>query len=218
MQKITLAILLLILSAPASAEEAWRIDGGLSLSRFEQQVKSEVGGVAGERLVMESQVGFAAMGSYRVWGPLSLGLFMQYDLGERAAGKFEGFDTDGKTVIGSESGGSFQEFWVGLLLRVQWRTLFFELAYGAFGIRTDDARDDLPDVNGSTNSALRTSPTIAWLMALGGGVPVTDSLQVVLRLEFRIRYYDRRGSGALKNDIVHGTQNFTPFVGVAWTP
>ena len=218
MQKITFVTLLLILSAPASAEEAWRIDGGLSLSRFEQQVKSEVGGVAGERLVMESQVGFAAMGSYRVWGPLSLGLFVQYDLGERAAGKFEGFDADGKTVIGSESGGSFQEFWVGPLLRVQWRTLFFELAYGAFGIRTDDARDDLPDVDGSTSSALRTSPTIAWLMALGGGVPVTDSLQVVLRLEFRIRYYDRRGSGALKDNIVHGTQNFTPFIGVAWTP
>ena len=190
----------------------------MSLSRFEQQVKSEVGGVAGERLVMESQLGFAAMASYRVWGPLSLGLFVQYDLGERAAGKFEGFDSDGKTVIGNESGGSFQEFWAGPLLRVQWRTLFFEWAYGAFGIRTDNARDDLPDVDGSTSSALRTSPTIAWLMALGGGVPVTDSLQVVLRLEYRIRYYDRRGSGALKDDIVHGTQNFTPFVGVAWIP
>jgi hypothetical protein len=218
MQKLTLVTLVLILATPGYADELWRIDGGLSLSRFEQQVKSEVGGVAGERLVMESQLGFAAMGTYRVWGPLSLGLYMQYDLGERAAGKFEGFDAEGKTVIGSESGGDFQEFWVGPLLRVQWRTLFFELAYGAFGIRTDDARDDLPDESGKTDSALRTSPTIAWLMTLGGGVPVTDSLQVVLRLEYRVRYYDRRGNGALKDEIVHGTQNFTPFVGVAWTP
>ena len=218
MKILSLIALSLILSPPVFADELLRIDGGLNLSRFEQQVKSEVGDVAGERLVMESQLGFVAMGSYRVLGPLSLGLFMQYDIGERAAGKFVGFDSDGKTVIGNETGGTYHEFWMGPLLRLQWRTLFLELAYGAFGIRVDDARDDLPDEEGSTSSALRTSPTIAWLMALGGGVPVTDSLQVVLRLEYRIRYYDRRNSGGLRDEIVHGTQNFTPFVGVAWTP
>jgi hypothetical protein len=53
-------------------------------------------------------------------------------------------------------------------------------------------------------------------MAVGGGVPVTELLQVVIRVEYRIRYYNRRVAGALQNDINHGTQNITPFIGVAW--
>ncbi len=101
------------------------------------------------------------------------------------------------------------------MVRAQWRTLFVELAYAPLGIRSDDARTDLPSESG-TDSALRTSFAIAWYAALGGGVPVTDDLEVVLRLELRVRYYDRRGDGKLVDNLVHGTQNFTPFVGVAW--
>ena len=129
----------------SAAERLWRVDGGLMFSRFEQQVKSEVGGVAGERLVEEQQVSLAALGTYRIWGPLSLGMYVRYDVGERAAGKFSHFDEDtNKTVISDETGGAFHELWIGPLLRAQWRTLFVEIAYGAFGMRTDDARDDLP--------------------------------------------------------------------------
>ena len=134
-------LLLVLITCPATiqAEESWRVDGGLTFSRFEQQVKSEVGGVAGERLVEETEFGITALASYRVWGPIALGLYVQYDAGSRSAGKFTGFDADGKTVIGNETGGSFHEFWVGPMIRAQWRTLFIELAYGAFGMRMDDA-------------------------------------------------------------------------------
>ena len=122
----------------------------------------------------------------------------------------------GLAVVATTTGGVYHEFWVGPLLRLDWRTLFLELGYGAFGIRSDEARDDLPAADGTTDSALLTHPGVAWLMALGGGVPVTELLQVVIRVEYRIRYYNRRVAGALQNDINHGTQNITPFIGVAW--
>lgn len=208
----------LLTASPVEAEETWRVDGGFTFSRFEQQVKSEVGTAAGERLVEKTELGLTAMGSYRVWGPISLGLYLQYDVGSRSAGKFDGFDEDGKTVISNETGGAFQELWMGPLVRAHWRSLFFELSYGALGMRNDAAREDLQDADGKTDSALFTSPTIAWMAALGGGVPLTDSLELVLRMEYRVRYYNRRGNGPLKDSIVHGTQNFTPFVGVAWNP
>jgi hypothetical protein len=44
-----------------------------------------------------------------------------------------------------------------------------------------------------------------------------STLDLVLRLQYRIRYYDSRGSSALAGGAVHGTQNYTPFVGVAWS-
>lgn len=200
----------------AQADAPWRLDLGMTIHRFEQQVKTEVGGVSGERLVEQTHLGLLAMGTYNVWGPISLGAYLQYDLGFRAAARFTSFAPDGTPMVTDETGGGYQEFWAGPLLRVHWRTLFLELAYGAFGVRSDEARDDLTDTEGNTEDALRTSPSVAWMMALGGGIPVRDHLEVVLRLEYRVRYYNRRGSGSLANEMVHGTQEFTPFAGIAW--
>jgi hypothetical protein len=39
----------------------------------------------------------------------------------------------------------------------------------------------------------------------------------VLRLQYRIRYYVERSGAQLANGMVQGTQNYTPFAGVAWT-
>ena len=84
-------------------------------------------------------------------------------------------------------------------------------------MRWDDARTDLVTADGDNEGALYVTPTVAYMAALGGGVPITDSLQAVFRLEYRVRYYDRREE-KLANEAVHGTQNFTPFVGICWTP
>ena len=102
------------------------------------------------------------------------------------------------------------------LVRAAWRGLFFELGYGLVGWRDDDARGDLRDADGGADAALRTSPTVAWAVGLGAALPVWESLDVVLRLQYRVRYYDRRGDADLADSLVHGTQNFTPFFGAAW--
>jgi hypothetical protein len=193
-----------------------RLDGGLTFSRFEQQVKSEVGTEPGKRLVEHSEIGVLSMLAYRIWGPLSAGGYMQFDVGERSAARFAGFGEDGRTEVESQVGGDYYELWMGPLVRAEWKRLFVELGYGAYGARHDAARDDLQSQSGATSGLLRTHPTIAWLLALGGMVPVSDEVDLALRIEYRIRYYVSRGGEALQSDIVHGTQNVTPFIGFAW--
>ena len=194
-----------------------RLDAGLTFGHFQQQVKSDVGGARGERLVDQTLFGLNLFGSYALWGPLRAGLFAQLDAGSREAARFAGLDPDGAATVEGRVGGSFLEFWIGPLLRAQWRGLFAELGWGALGLRSDDARDDLPASDGSTDGVFRTSPAIAWLVALGGVVPIEDAFSVVFRLEYRIRYYVSRGGEDLAGDLVHGTQDITPFVGVAYT-
>ena len=196
-----------------AAEETWRFDTGLTLTRFEQQVKAEVGGEWGERLVEEFGVGLLGAASYRCWGPLSVGLFTRFDFGSRKEARFQAVE-EGRAVIVSEVGGAYTELWVGPFVRAQWMTLFVELGYGAIGIRDDDARDDLVNENGDTESALKASRAVAWILDLGGGVPLTEALHLALRMEYRVRYYDRRGS-SLADKLVHGTENFMPFIGLA---
>ncbi len=206
-------------SEGSSTYKPVRLDFALTLMRFEQQVKSEIGGARGERLVEDSLVG---AGLWATWRPVGLswlgvGGFARFDAGQRSAGRFEGLDAEGRTVVGSETGGAFQELWLGPIVRASWKSFFAEFGYGALGLRWDDAREDLPAQDGDTEKALRTSSSVAWIGAVGGGIPVADSWDVVFRLEYRVRYYDRRES-MLFDELVHGTQNFTPFVGVSWVP
>lgn len=145
-----------------------------------------------------------------------LGVFLRWDVGAREAGRFAGFNTaTGKTVVEGEVGGGFQELWLGPTVRFAWRMLWAEVGYGAVGLRWDDAREDLRDASGDAQGALKTHPGIAWVFGVGGLVALTDGLDLSLRLEYRIRYYNRRGS-ALADQIVHGTQNYSPLIGVRW--
>lgn len=200
---------------PTADAERFRLDAGLTFTRFEQQIKSEIGGARGERLVEEFKLGLLGQATWRFWGPLSLGLYGRFDTGQRKAGRFAGLDAESKTVVEGEVGGPFTELWVGPLLRAQWRALFVELGYGAFGLRWDDARADLVTAEGDTDSALRTSGMVAWLLGVGGQLPVTAQLDAVFRFEYRVRYYDARDE-PLVDKLVHGTQEFSPFIGVAW--
>lgn len=208
---------LVAMTLPAHAdEETLRLDLALTYDRFEQQIKSEIGGARGERLVEASFFGLQAAGTWRVWGPIAAGWYAQIDSGTRKAGRFVGLDADNKTVTEGEVGGDFTEFWTGPVVRATWRGLFLEVGYGVFGTRDDDARGDLVAEGGSSADALRTSPTVAWMVGLGGNVEIFEHVDVVLRAQYRVRYYDRRGDTALVDELVHGTQNFTPFFGVAW--
>lgn len=207
--------------AHAHAEPRMRLDAGLTFTRFEQQVKTELGGTRGDRLVEEFSFGYAHALTYRAleWKDFSLagGGFMQVDVGRREAARFTGFAPDGSPQTSSRIGGAFAELWMGPLVRVEWRRIFGELGYAVYGARRDDARDDLVNEDGSASGTLRTSASVAWSFALGGRVALVDSLDLVLRIQYRIRYFDTRGGTRLAGGTVHGTQNFTPFVGVAWS-
>lgn len=197
-------------------EVSWRIESAITLSHFQQQVKAMIGDDRGQRLVYDESIGLVVTGGYRVHEMLHIGLYAQYDGGKRTLALFDGFDDEGRTRVRNEVGGGYREFWFGPLVQLTWKTLVAEAAYAAIGIRSDDARMDVPADDGDVSTAFRTHPTIAWMFSVGAAVPVVDRLQLVVRVQYRARYYDRRGSKDLLDQIDHGTQSITPLIGLSW--
>jgi hypothetical protein len=191
----------------------WRIESGVIITHFQQQVKPDVGDPRGERLINEFQLGLLLSGTYRITDYFSAGLFLRVDRGERAAAVFDRFE-EGKAVTSNEVGGVYNEFWLGPLLQFNWRMLSAEIGYALIGLRDDDGRSDIPSSTGDNTSAFSTSPLIAWLFSIGGNFPVIDNIDIVLKLEYRNRYYTKRGGNSLLNDIEHGTQSISPIAGI----
>jgi hypothetical protein len=218
MDKILIVIFIFLLNTGGNAQTDSRfyIDGGLIISHFQQQVKQEVGDPRGERLVHESEIGFLISGRYSVNDHLSAGIFLRADFGKREAALFDGFDSEGKTVIKNKVGGNYTEVWFGPEVIFHWKQLFAELGYGLIGIRNDYGRTDIPSSTGDTSGSFTTKPSIAWLISVGGYIPVFDKMNVLLKLEYRVRYYDERGGSPLINQIDHGTQSISPIIGVSW--
>ncbi|MEM9864827.1 MAG: hypothetical protein AAF938_24715 [Myxococcota bacterium] len=194
--------------------ERLRVDFLLGYSAFEQQVKSEIGGVSVEPLVQDRALELSLSATYGLWKYIRAGLFLQLDVGTRRFARFEGL-SDGEPLISESTGGRYREFWIGPLLRFQWRGLAAEVGWGAFGVRSDRARNDLPTEDGGL-APLRTTPRVAWHFALSGYVPVHVHIDVVFRVQYRIRYYEDRGGEDLREGVAHGTQNLSPTVGVSW--
>ena len=211
-------------SAPnEAAEDIWgseqfRFELGGIYSFYTAAVERGTDGESNKQLVVDSSFGLFGAGSYRVWGPLSVGLFTQYEIGNRRSGEFTGnFDDDDVALVGPRFGGSYWELWFGPLVRAQYKGVFAEVGWGLVGMRGDEGRDDLPGEDGNTD-AFRSDPATAWLFAVGGALELSDSLplELILRMNYRIRYYTSRGGEDLTQGTGHGTQDFVPFVGLAW--
>ncbi|MBO6933728.1 MAG: hypothetical protein JJ863_02095 [Deltaproteobacteria bacterium] len=226
MARLALALLpglaLFALASPAGAQEREpyqlervRIGASLTYSSFEQQVKSEIGGTSVEPLVVDRAFGLHLTATANLWRFIRLGVFFQIDAGNRSMGRFEGLMA-GEPEVTQLIEGRYWEVWLGPLLRLQWRFLAAEIGYGLVGARRDRARVDLPDGAGGTSDPFRTSPRVAWHFALAAYAPVHPEIDIVIRVQYRVRYYDRRSSSSLENGVVHGTQNLTPTIGIAW--
>ena len=160
--RLLLGLVLLVAGADhASADvlQKLRLDWSATFSRIEQQAKVEVGAPRGERLVEQTELGTEMVASAAIWGPLSAGVFAQLDLGTRRAARFDGFDAQGATMTTDQSGGPYQEIWIGPVLRAHYRFVVAELGYGLVTFRNDSGRDDLPSSTGDRSSAFRTLPS-----------------------------------------------------------
>jgi len=219
MNRIIFLLLVLILHKTVAAQtKNFSIDGGFIISHFQQQVKQEVGDRRGERLVHENEFGFLISGRYSFNEYLSAGLFLRTDFGKREAALFDGFDAEGKTKVRNKLGGNYFELWFGPEIMLHWRQLFAEIGYGLIGIRDDDGRFDIPSNTGNITDSFSTSPSISWMFSIGGHIPIFEKLNVMLKIEYRLRYYNERGGDPLINNIDHGTQSISPLIGITFTP
>ncbi|MFK8058608.1 MAG: hypothetical protein AB8B78_00790, partial [Polaribacter sp.] len=187
---------------------------GFTVSRFEQQVKKEVGGAKGDLISDETNFSTIVTGGYQLSKYFSIGAFVRYDTGKRFNALFDGFNAQNETIVTGRIGGNFSEVWIGPMLRLHWRQLYFSSGYALFGSRVDDARNDIKSSSGATTGSFSTHPRIALQFHLGGAIPITKKLEAFFALEYRIRYYDERGGKELVDNIILGTQNILPFAGL----
>jgi hypothetical protein len=214
---ITLAVCTFVGPATGDEKPLVTIEGGFVFTHFQQQIKANIGDPRGQRLVEENMFGLILSGTYAIHRMFALGAYAHFDRGKRALARFDGFDDEGKTQVRDYIGGYYTEFWFGPLAQFRWRTLTVEAGYALVGSRKDDGRSDIPTENGSTEGAFSTHPTIAWMFSLGAGVPLHANLDLTVKIQYRARYYHRRGGERLIDDIDHGTQSIVPLIGLAWS-
>ena len=157
------------------------------------------------------EFGFSGIATHRIWGPRVWPVCALRHRDQKGR-PFEGVE-NGRTVT-AETGGAYSELWFGPLVCAA--AIFSELAMDCW-VSEATMPAMIYDEAGDTDNPLRTSKTVAWLLNLGGDVPINETVSLALRLEYRVRYYDRRDK-PLVDKLVHGTQNFTPFIGIGWTP
>lgn len=197
-------------------ENKWLIESGITFNHYQAQVKAEVGDPRGERLTNNFEIGLNISGSYKWNKWFASGLFLRVDRGQREMASFNGFDSEGKTTVKDKVGGTYSEFWFGPVIQAFWKHFIFELGYGLVGIREDNGRKDIPNSSGETDGIFTLNPSVAWLVNIGGFIPLYKALDVTLKIEYRGRYYNERGGKKLLNNIDHGTQSIVPVLGVRW--
>ncbi len=211
---LLLSTCLALSATPARAAERLRLEANVTFVRFEQAVqKGHDGPREGSRVVEEMHFGWLASGAYRLHEHFAVGLFARYDVGVRRSGTFRTFDAEGRAQI-DRIGGSHAELWLGPLLRAHLRFAFLELGWAPFAIRKDTGRPDLPNDRGESDHAFRTGLTpFAWLVGVGAEIPLGARVLLLIRYQYRNRYFLTRGGADMVEGAAHGTQDHRPFLG-----
>jgi hypothetical protein len=168
--------------------------------------------------LLVNDVGFTSLIDF-TYAPipwLEPGILLQFDAGGTRHAQFTRPDAAGETTESQLVEGSFFELWVTLLLRGRFGPMFAELGWAPLILRNDTTRTDLPNVAGETDGVFVGSRAVAWMLAVGGAIPVRRDLDVTLRLQFRIRYLVSRGGEDLAGDEELGNMFVSPSIGVGY--
>lgn len=188
-----------------------------SFTHFEQQIKLSIGGVKGDLLAANTEFNLQAVGTYKLWEAISAGWYFQYDIGNREQAQLAGFLPSQAPAVTNVQGGTFQEFWSGPIIRAQHKQAFLEIGYGLIGTRTDESRADILNTSGSNQGSFSLDPSVAWIIGIGANVNLSNKLNFIVKANYRARYYNARDGDELDSQAVHGTQNFSPLIGLGYS-
>jgi hypothetical protein len=211
-----LFILILLLSTNLFSNENLLVEFAGTYYTFEQQVKPNVGDPLGEHLYDNSHVSFELSSYYKFNNYVAIGLYSRYDFGRRESSVYDRIE-DGKAVTKNVLSGRYYEFWLGPSLRLMYKHFFFDFGYALIGLRNDTGRDDLPDINGDTSGSFNIDPSVAYKFDLGASVEVIEKLDLIIKMQWQLRYYNQRGGNDLIDNLHHGTQNISPFIGLRYS-
>ena len=190
------------------------INLGFSFNHFQQQIKTEIGGEKGDKLIDITSLTFAANGLVSIYKSIKAGLYIDYETGSRNSGRFLSFNSENQAVTNQKNGGAFSEIWIGPMIQFNFDQAFFEIAHGSFAIRSDDGRGDIPDSENDKSSSFKVTSSIAWKLQFGYKINLSKNLDSFIKIQYRVRYYDRRDQ-KLNNNYVLGSQNITPVLGLS---
>jgi hypothetical protein len=203
---------------PTQESEAWRAHRlDLELALFPSFTQRQIEGPGRDDVVVnEPQLALVAAATYRVLEWLEAGLYLHLDLGSSERVLFSAPDETGAAAEVARIDGAFWELWTALLVRFRYGSLFAELGWAPLMVRHDTSRTDLPNAGGDAGGLFVGSRSVAFLLGLGGRLPLMDRLDLTLRLELRIRYLVERGGEPLAGDAEFGQMSAWPFVGLAY--
>jgi hypothetical protein len=144
------------------------------------------------------------------------GLLCQVDAGRVRRALYGRPDASGAAPVEQLVEGSWWELWLVVLVRGRYGPVFAEVGWAPLILRSDEVRADLPNVAGETEGLLVGSRSVAWMLAAGAFVPLTERLDLSLSLQFRIRYLVARGGRPLANAEESGQMTLWPFLGLSY--
>lgn len=186
---------------------------GTSFMFAKEQVRNGAGDPTGP-LFMDRQLGLQLSGRYRFAPWFSAGLFTHFENGERQSCLY-GTSSQGVAEAQSCRDGDYHQFWIGPAGRVEGEIWFLDVHYIAYGSRVDQAYPSLTG-SGATSTTFRTHPLKAWVFFPGAQFDLGGSFSLMLKLEYRYVYYNRRGRVPLSGSQLYGNQAIRPQIAVAY--
>lgn len=197
------------------SDSLWSVDASVAFGILQEQAKN-ASNESGGRLFQSVTAALLVSGTHHIAAWADLGVFGMVEVGERSAADFGGVNSAGVPTPISHDGGRYSMFWIGPMVRLNWRSAFLDIGYVAFGVRDDTAYPTLTSPSGSSDEPFRTDPLRSWMFTAGMRTPMWDNVDLTLKIEYRYLYYDRRGD-RLENDLVYGTQAIRPHIGLSFS-
>ncbi|MER3328625.1 MAG: hypothetical protein RIF34_03520, partial [Candidatus Kapaibacterium sp.] len=179
-------------------------NAGVSL--HQRQVKDEVGGKSYPVLSNNSEINLNFEVRYNINEYFSAGVYYRYDFGNIQSSYIS---LDG---LGDQAhfDYNYNESWVGPIVKGHYKDVFLGLGYGLMASRSDMLGGIANEEYGLKQF---TASSIAWLVQLGGQFELSESLDLNIMVEYRVRYYDEIEESNINGKYVIGTQNITPMAG-----
>lgn len=208
--KTTISLIFLISFSSIMAND-FSIATHFGFSLSQQQVKTEIGGANYPKLFNHGEVNFNLTALYYVNDYLAVGGYLRYDSGNRT---FSEVLKENQLVVANGKNNDFSELWLGPMVTGKYKSIFLGLGYGLATVRYDDFVS--VENEGGNSSPLNATP-FAWFVHLGGRFDLTESIDFVVLVEYRVRYYDSIDGEIINHDNKIGMQNITPMFGLEFS-
>ncbi|MFN3195831.1 MAG: hypothetical protein ACE364_07785 [Chlorobiota bacterium] len=202
-----IAIIVFFFSASYLQSQYMTISTHFGYGLTQQQVKTEIGGDNYPKLFNHNQFNFNLQTQYNFNDYIAVGAYLRYDRGNRT---FSGVLRENELFVINSKDNDFTELWLGPILTGSYKSVFLSFGY-ALSANRDDDFVDIENEN-EVRSPLNAS-SFAWFTHLGGKFELSSEFQMVVMLEYRVRYYDQIDGSNINFDNKIGMQNITPMIG-----